>query len=367
MTLVLLAWIVITLVAWAARGADLSKGYTFTATDHVTSTKLNNLVDAAVINSSFITGQSAGTPAASDSFIFYSVSGAGFRKCTLSTLTLDNPALITGQSEDTTPVINDWLLTYDTSASSLKKIQLNSIFTNAVLINGRTNWATPDRNTAEFLGFNPTTGAFFKTTRSNLFYQFFEFNTWTNQPTTTTPTNADLIPIFKDGTNQVTSVLSLWTNLPVLTTNTLNGLFITFTNGIPYVMTLSNLQNSFLTSGAFLTTNLTFTSSGVTLSSISGAGVVLNVAHNLGTTPRFLRAEIVCLTADNGYAVGDRNDVSSIHNLSAAPPGNFWCNATNVGFTAYGAAANWQMYDKSSGASVTPTGARWELRLTARP
>lgn len=371
MTMVLLAWVIITLLAWAALGGDLTKGYTFTPTDRVTSTKLNGIVDDAVINATFITGKSVGTPDASDSMVFYSAGSSGLRKATLNSLFLQNSVLITGQTEDTSPVTGDYVLTYDASAAALRKATLlNLVFTNAALINGRTNWPTPARDTTYLLAYDTGTGEWSKLSRSNLFWQMFEFNTWTNQPTNATPGALDAIPIYDyaAGTNKSTTITAIFTNRPVIMTNDAGGFIYTETNSVPSKMTLNNLSN--YVAGGLVANVLPrkFVSSLVAGSGISGAGKPIDAAHSLAATPQQVRAVLVCTTANLNYSVGDEVDVLNVWSGGLQTnPINVFANATNAGVVVRSAASDWQIANKTSGSSTlaTITAGSWSVKVYA--
>jgi hypothetical protein len=354
---------------------DINKGYAFTPTDRVTNTKLNNLVDLATIDPSFITGKASQTPVSGDKFIF--VNGSTFYYCTLSTMMLANTLLITAQTEDTTPATGDYLLTYDISAGAYKKTQLMSaIFTNAFLINGRTNWATPPRITTELLAFDTGTGGYFKLTRSNLFYQFFEFNTWTNQGLYLTPSNQDSIAVFSAalGTNVQTTVVALNTNKLIVTTNSPAGFIYGESNGIPIKMTFNSLSNTVyanMVSSGFTSTNQTFVTTNFPLSNYSGAATnCQNAAHGLGTKPTIVKAVLECILADLGYSAGDEVDIASVEHYSGSFSGqaiSFGANATNVFAYIAGSDGNVYMRANYSGSSTPLTKVRWRLKVYARP
>lgn len=130
----LIGVLVMVLAVATALGSDLSKGYTFAPGErNVTHTKLNNLVDAATINTTFFSDKTATTaPVGTDTILLMTATPA-WRKCTLSTLLFANTNIITLQDEDTSPAVGDYLLTYDVSAGALKKAtlaNLGSVVTN---------------------------------------------------------------------------------------------------------------------------------------------------------------------------------------------------------------------------------------------
>jgi hypothetical protein len=59
-----------------------------------------------------------------------------------------------------------------------------------------------------------------------------------------------------------------------------------------------------------------------------------NVAHGLGTTPKIVRLVAVCLTAVNGWAVGDESEVLFGCVDNGALQVFCWADATNVGYNS---------------------------------
>ena len=355
------------LLAFPASAGDITKGYTFTPTDRVTSTKLNGIVDDAVINSTFITGKSVAAPDASDSMVFYSAGAAGLRKATLNSLFLQNSALITGQTEDTAPVTGDYVLTYDVSATALKKATLlNLVFTNAALINGRTNWPTPDRTTTFLLAYDTGTGEWSKLSRSNLFWQMFEFNTWTNQPRWNAPSNSTaLLPIFdaEAGTNKTTTFQALLTNLPAITTNAPGGFIYTETNGTPARITWNNFSN--YVAGGLVANVLPqkFVSTNLPIAQISAAGKYFDTPHGLSGTPQSYKLVAECITADLNYSIGDQVVLNgALYNNAHVIP---FCNTTNIGFITDFAYSSWQFPNKTTFSGTAPTSGRWVVKIVA--
>ena len=86
-------------------------------------------------------------------------------------------------------------------------------------------------------------------------------------------------------------------------------------------------------------------------------------AHGLGATPTLLVAEIECLTAENGYSIGDRvfTAVDRMGPGGASPWGIF-ADATNVTALCNGNYVN--QAHKSSRANVNMTMSNWKLRVT---
>lgn len=80
---------------------------------------------------------------------------------------------------------------------------------------------------------------------------------------------------------------------------------------------------------AFAQVQNTYTTTAITIAAGTGAAQ----AHGLGSVPRFFRGYLECITADLGYAVGDRVPYDSTNNRSAAGVMlvSTYANATNVG------------------------------------
>lgn len=364
---VLVLWMLLALM-WKCWASDISKGYTFTPTDRVTATKLNDLVDASTINSSFLTSKPAATPAASDSFLFYSVTGTGYRKCTLSTLLLDNASIITSKSEDTTPVGADYLLTYDVSATSLKKTQLDSlVFTNFALIGARTNWPTPGADTCFVLGYDSGSGGYAKISLSNLVSQQFTFTTFTNLAEDTTPTNTSFLFEFdqNSGQNRKVTLNRILSNAPTTTVITGTDYFFILTNGIYTKLTFNTFSNSLAQGLITSVFPSKYTSTQVSLANWNTASNVLNEAHGLAGKPQVVRSVLVCTAASQGYAIGDEVELAATYSSGSVTIGNAWANSTNVGFSSWETAANTSLPNKTTGATATASPSSWAVKIYA--
>jgi hypothetical protein len=89
-----------------------------------------------------------------------------------------------------------------------------------------------------------------------------------------------------------------------------------------------------------------------------------NIAHGLGRNPYFMRAYIVCTTADNGYSVGEQIQWAEGQDISSTMyNGTAGCNSTDV-FLAMGA-EGLLFTNKSSFGPVLLTIASWQLHLDA--
>lgn len=98
----------------------------------------------------------------------------------------------------------------------------------------------------------------------------------------------------------------------------------------------------------------------------TGSGADVSVAHGLGSTPYGFSVSLICLTADNGYSVGD---------VVVMPPNNYsggaggtsengaaiWANATSVGIS-YNTLS---MTTKSGNTPAQPTQSSWAFVFRA--
>ena len=96
---------------------------------------------------------------------------------------------------------------------------------------------------------------------------------------------------------------------------------------------------------------------------LPGPNSFISVAHGLGYTPVNVNLELTCLTADQGYSVGD-----VIYNPAiGASSSNYgpciaWANSTNVG-VGIGSGNNILITNKTTGAAVVPTLANWSYKF----
>jgi hypothetical protein len=110
-------------------------------------------------------------------------------------------------------------------------------------------------------------------------------------------------------------------------------------------------------------TGLTVTSPQVT--PLPSPSTVITVSHGLSAAPVDATLELVCITAEYGYSVGDVIQSAQLSNGTFYTPAVVWKNATQVG-TGWSAATGWSEYNKSTGASVFLTLANWAYRFKLR-
>jgi len=239
--------LIVFLVVAVGTASDLQRGITFSPTEHITNTKLHNLIDQSTISTTFATDKSSAQPTASDVFLYVQPGTPIWRKTTYNTLLLSATNLITGQSENDAPAFNDYLLMFDVSAGSLVKTPLIAAWTNAT-----TDLWGPDYTNVPAGGFSypyAYQGNAGRIEHSNLFsgwwqWELFSTNVASALPQTnpfvlsvhSAPTNADAIRIW-DAVGQTNKAITLagWTTNrvqvgPGFTNSDLINVFWTRTN-----------------------------------------------------------------------------------------------------------------------------------------
>jgi hypothetical protein len=390
-------------VGLTLHAADINKGYTFQPGEkNVTHTKLNNLVEAATINTSFFTGKSAITNAeGADILLLYSPTLAGFRKISWNSLLLGNSAFITSQTEDTSPATNDHVLIVSAADATYKKVPLSSLaLPNTGLIgdlpllassnflqsafvpilNDGTNNKVPISTLLEGWSLYPFTNRTATTTQTNedklLIWdsaagvnKTITVQAWfTNPPASSTFTNEDSFLYWSsvtnatDGTNgrlKRLTLSGLWTNPPITTvwTNTDTiPIWSTATNGpggtnptMARVAISSLLQTRTFTTAEFL---------------LPGPNNTTNLAHNLPGTPQSVFWVLVCKTADLNYAIEDELAFTSFVDTGGNGRNPFvpGANTTNI-FVLQG--DNARTRNKTTANLENITAASWRIKAYA--
>ncbi len=406
----------ICLVALVAMGSDLQRGVTFSTTEHITNTKLHNLIDLADINTTFVTDKSAAQPTASDVFLFVQPGTPIFRKATYNTLLLGATNLITSQSENDLPVTNDYWFMLDSSLGTLAKTPLISMLTNTA----GTLLGTPDYTNWPLGGFSywygiPGGGG--RIEHSNVFagfYQWLQFSTnvasanpLTNPPIgsiQTAPTNADMLLLW-DAKNQATKFThldGLITNLPAARpglTNLDAFMFVQYrtnavnptgTNPVLAKVTLADLEtNRYLVPIGRLTNTDTigiwstrtnaspdatnfvaktalnglyqrFVQTNISISLVA----LTTQGHGLSGRPQNLHVYLECVSADGNYSVGD---IVPMEYAETTAPAQVWApaaDASNVYLTQR-VNTNIRIVDKNSSSFLTITVANWKAMIVA--
>lgn len=315
--------------------ADINAGYSFSSADTVTSTKLNNLVGAATINSAFITGKSAVTaPVGTDILLLYSISGAGLRKVTLDNLIYEQPTFITSQGNKAVPEGGDYLLIYDATALTLSKTSVSNLLANTNAIN-----ILPQVTIPILTDFIPvlTSGTNAKVSVSNLFNLYPYTAHFTNLEAYTAPTNLDALMIWDSvsNSNKQISLRSLVSNSLAPASVTGGDLVWGYsTNSNTVVkLTITQLQSVITNAPALARTNQLPTSTNTAEFTVPAAvaGGITNLAHGLAGTPQIFSWILVCKSTDAGYAVGDEVDAKfAIDTGGSNPAYAYGANATNI-------------------------------------
>lgn len=90
------------------------------------------------------------------------------------------------------------------------------------------------------------------------------------------------------------------------------------------------------------------------------------MSHGLGEVPKVLQLELVCVTTENNYSVGD----VIIANMNSSTSGtsrhnSVFTTSTNIVVRLSSAAACFTTADKVTGASVSLTNSNWRFRVRA--
>lgn len=415
------------LIAFCILGAmeatDLQRGITFSPTEHITNTKLHNLIDETTIATSFFTDKSSAQPVASDVFLFVQPGTPAYRKTTFDTMFLSNTNLIVGQVEQDSPVTNDYLLIFDSSAGALAKTPIAALFTNALI------GTLPDYTNVPPGGFSYAynyQGAGGRIEHSNLFAGFWQWenlstnvasvNPLTNPPVMSVhanPTNADMMMIWDalNQTQKVTTLVGLITNLPptskftnsdtfrILSTRTNNANQFG-TNAVVSKATIADLFTNYFESavqtGSFDSTShvastdtlmlwstatnaspdATNFPSKVKLSSLfrrfvtNGIPVTSGLAaqglHGLGGRPQMIRWYLVCTNGagDLGYGQFDKIPLEATEGSSGGLVAGGGANYSQVFCTLRTATPN-VVQKGSTSATAAITAVRWNLMCEA--
>lgn len=104
---------------------------------------------------------------------------------------------------------------------------------------------------------------------------------------------------------------------------------------------------------------------GAYTSTLPGTATAISLNHNLGCVPDITRLETKCLTAENGYSIGDVIDQAAFaYSASNYQPASTWKTYKTCGFTT-GANSSFSAYIKNTGGYFNMTAANWAYRMTA--
>lgn len=361
--------VLVAMLAWPAAGADLTRGITFTDGQRLTAANLHSLVDSASVGVAFLTGKSLlSTVDAADYVLVYDTSAGTFKKMTLATLLTGNTELITAQSEEVNPASNDMLLMYDASGGGLVKVSITNLVYNTNLLHALPT-ITNALQTAKVKVLNGGTNA--TLTLDSLWLNSFRYSqAITNLTRRTQPTNNDAFLMFDSvaGTNRWATWIDLVTNTPAASVVSNATLISVLETNQFKQMTISNLMLQFANSGMFYTTNLSFTTTNKTLVTVTAAGMAVNQAHGLSATPKAVRGVLVNTTSEHGFAIGDEVAFEHIYSPTHILPVSVGANATNVFVIVSGdPSTSWQVRSKDAGTWQNITDTSWSLRAYANP
>lgn len=321
----IIAVLVTVLFIQTVTAADIAAGHVFTAGEqNITHVEMNDIVGAAVINTAFYTTKSALDPDGADVFLYYSIANSAFRKTTLNAAVINNIDIITTQSEDGSPSYADFVLTYDTSGGTLRKVSLQNLI-------------SPSGFTNQFSGF----------------------------ATTNTPSLADFVPLLDGVVNLKTTISNLF----------VSGYAVAFTNRTELTAPAITDQ-FFMWDGAnFLTKKMTVGTmrSNIMLRFVSQNYAIPNlssVSTNifLGGAPDSVRWVLVYTNnaTTGGYVSGDEVAVSEASRFTGGewPMFTEWANSTNVGI-ATGPVALLTINVKTGGGITNMTSGNFNLKCYA--
>jgi len=106
---------------------------------------------------------------------------------------------------------------------------------------------------------------------------------------------------------------------------------------------------------AYVSTDQTITSGGL-----------LTLAHGLGVQPKMVMIELVCVTAENGFAISDVIMVGYAATTSGTNRNNaIYYDATNINVRFSNEANCFTYANRTTGNAVSLTNANWNLRVRA--
>lgn len=98
---------------------------------------------------------------------------------------------------------------------------------------------------------------------------------------------------------------------------------------------------------------------------IPASGTNLTASHSFGTVPVDASLELTCLTAEQGYSVGDVVQVNTNWTGSVYSTKSLWKSSTQVGWPVQ-SGTDICLPNKTTGADFTPTKANWSYRFKLR-
>jgi hypothetical protein len=111
------------------------------------------------------------------------------------------------------------------------------------------------------------------------------------------------------------------------------------------------------------TNTSSFISTGI---AIPASNTVASVSHGLGSTPSSWSVAIVCVTAEQGYSVGDEIDVSGLIDGDGGRMTSSWANSTTIGWITSVASGALSIRSRSINGTASITPANWALTFRAK-
>lgn len=296
-------------------------------------------------------------------------------------------ARINSLTEDTSPSTNsDFVLTYDTSASTAKKVKPSNLFASSAsqvrqtVLNGTvdsnglpnfggsTGSTTVNTSTTLTLSaangfgssgnvdqvFQITNPSWTGLSTNGTMYLYVDYNS--GSPTTGSTT---LAPTYQWGGTYSTTSNQHTFNIQEMTMKVGNGssaaqtyrVFVgevTVAGGVVTAITWYALMGRY--EGPFTAT-------------LPGTATTTSFNHNIGEYPRIVNIEAQCTTADIGYSVGDRVQVFGSSGGGVNAILNVKATAKSCAFTT-GATNAMKLID-NTGVITTMTAASWKYRMLA--
>lgn len=344
---------------------DLTTGYTFASGERVTHTKLNQLVNNAVLNAAFLTGKSpasAVTPA-SDAVLIYSYADGGLRKTTLAEAVFNHSALLNDRSVIVSPAKEDSILLRDADGGTPgygKATLQSAVFESPELIKNRAEHDEP-AGTYEVL-VKLADDTFARVKRSNfLGYQWPSYLSFNDAGLVahTAPVAGDHLLVWDStaSANKKLTLDKLVAGLPAGAAPA-DAHLIPVHNGSSALgkVTLAALK-SYCIAGVSI-------SKSTPTAAMPSYGGTATMAHGLSGKPQAVRVVAVCDSADAGWSAGDEVDAAT---LMLSTGGYYtscfdiYTDATNVKVLRANI-NNLYCFHKSTGAHTAMNVANWSLK-----
>lgn len=161
------------------------------------------------------------------------------------------------------------------------------------------------------------------------------------------------------------NIIDLRTAIPTTGSYVIGDIILESTSG----NRISGWKRQTTGTGNVLGTDWIYFSSGSTLiqanqTPLPGVNTVISYTHGLGVIPIFAELEIVCLTAELGYAVGDVVTPCTGPSASYNSPFSLAKNTTTI-YARTGASASFVLKN-ASGGDTAATPANWAWRFKVR-